>query len=993
MGRKSKLLLFAVLVLAFLAVPKDAVRAATFTDGIVLVTSSPFDSGWPAAHVVVPGVGTGDYEATATVRVWRDSESWAAGTGSGPRGVSVGFACKANPRCAGKSVNEWYGGTSFAADPYDFQTKSFRFTIPTAATGEQHVYGFMFSVNDGAEAELTSISLKKKDSSGNYTQSIAVPNFNLNSYAASGVAKEITTRWSSPWGWWGRGWVANINHGTAGDKQATNVLVFRSSSRNKTGYDRFHSEGITLTPGKRYILKSRMWPYMVYGDGVDGNKVQVALACAATTCGKRADGTNINVNDWMGSINVTARTSGFTDFVSTAIQIPATATASTWDVRIFVNDGSQVYFDSLLLYEEGKPTPLLNSDPYFDQHQPQTVNTNFPTDWAVSQYYGVAGETVAPWPRPLTWTLNSRIVCPTGRSLAKNVHVFHAKWPPNPLTWAYDTGSRTTFTAATTRAVTITSTDGSNNVYLGVEANHTITKDLWPSGTTQAYAELKPKGNPPHAAMTFARYFNPYTYMVQWTRSLPQGTYTVDFEPQPEHMDIICPAPSPTPTKTPTPTPTKTPTPTLVPTAACGLKTKGDANCDNLINEADYTIWKCQFKGGTSCGQPNNAADFDLSGGITVNDFEIWRRFSSTVNVTPTNSPTPTRTPTPTPSKTPTPTPTAAPGTSYYKVFLTSATYTGALGGLTGADQKCQTLANNAGLTGTYKAWLTDNNNNAKDRIQPAAAKPYRLVDGTTVIANSLADLIDGTIANPINKTEAGTVVSRTVPYVWTGTAPGGTKTVDSQGSTANCTNWTIGTNAVNGGIGDFSKTTRNWTDPPVWTVCNSQYSLYCFQTADTRPGCTTSTDCATGETCSEGQCVTTDSPRIAGLKQQMSQEESVAVSNISLVYSTAYNWPDGCIGCATAGTMCTQVITPGYKTVLKALHPTQAGNCIYKQYNTASNNTTGCTPAVGGKATASCNYTCPSNTSCTLSCPNGFAKDLYGCTACQCLPGGSAVM
>src|SRR5215212_6677746 len=41
-------------------------------------------------------------------------------------------------------------------------------------------------------------------------------------------------------------------------------------------------------------------------------------------------------------------------------------------------------------------------------------------------------------------------------------------------------------------------------------------------------------------------------------------------------------------------------------------------------------------------------------------------------------------------------------------VFLSSITYDGNLGGLSGADAKCQGLAAVAGLPGIYKAWLSD---------------------------------------------------------------------------------------------------------------------------------------------------------------------------------------------------------------------------------------------------------------------------------------------
>ena len=41
-------------------------------------------------------------------------------------------------------------------------------------------------------------------------------------------------------------------------------------------------------------------------------------------------------------------------------------------------------------------------------------------------------------------------------------------------------------------------------------------------------------------------------------------------------------------------------------------------------------------------------------------------------------------------------------------VFVSSATFTGGLGGVPAADQTCSDLAVAAGLVGTYRAWLSD---------------------------------------------------------------------------------------------------------------------------------------------------------------------------------------------------------------------------------------------------------------------------------------------
>jgi len=87
-------------------------------------------------------------------------------------------------------------------------------------------------------------------------------------------------------------------------------------------------------------------------------------------------------------------------------------------------------------------------------------------------------------------------------------------------------------------------------------------------------------------------------------------------------------------------------------------------------------------------------------------------------------------------------------------IFVTSAVYSGNLGGLAGADSDCQTLAAAANLTGTYKAWLSDGTATAAARLTHSSGT-YVLVDGTAV-ASGWTQLASGALLNPIDKTERG---------------------------------------------------------------------------------------------------------------------------------------------------------------------------------------------------------------------------------------------
>lgn len=52
----------------------------------------------------------------------------------------------------------------------------------------------------------------------------------------------------------------------------------------------------------------------------------------------------------------------------------------------------------------------------------------------------------------------------------------------------------------------------------------------------------------------------------------------------------------------------------------CQDKNLGDINCDKVINNADYDIWKNEFVSGQ-----NTTSDLDSSGSVDLLDYEIWR--------------------------------------------------------------------------------------------------------------------------------------------------------------------------------------------------------------------------------------------------------------------------------------------------------------------------------------------------------------------------------
>lgn len=158
------------------------------------------------------------------------------------------------------------------------------------------------------------------------------------------------------------------------------------------------------------------------------------------------------------------------------------------------------------------------------------------------------------------------------------------------------------------------------------------------------------------------------------------------------------------------------------------------------------------------------------------------------------------------------------------RVFLTSTTQDGNLGGLDGADAICQNLALAASLPGAYRAWLSDDAQSPATRFSQSNG-PYHLLNGVA-IASSWADLTDGTLAAPITLAENGATFDDLGFRAWTNTRANG-----SGGGVQdeNCAGWTSSANGSDGDEGQVTATNENWTDFASGT-CNNLFHLYCFQ-------------------------------------------------------------------------------------------------------------------------------------------------------------------
>jgi cysteine-rich repeat protein len=159
------------------------------------------------------------------------------------------------------------------------------------------------------------------------------------------------------------------------------------------------------------------------------------------------------------------------------------------------------------------------------------------------------------------------------------------------------------------------------------------------------------------------------------------------------------------------------------------------------------------------------------------------------------------------------------------RVFVTSGTFTGALGGLVEADNQCVKLAMAAKLPGVYMAWLSDGMMSPATRfgLGEGYSGWFVLVNGE-VVAEGWGDLVDGDLKVAIDVDERG--VGMVKDTVWTNTS------TDGLSASSHCNSWSSEEGADKGAQGDATKSGGAWTsDPNNQSVsCNQMVRLYCFQ-------------------------------------------------------------------------------------------------------------------------------------------------------------------
>ena len=182
-------------------------------------------------------------------------------------------------------------------------------------------------------------------------------------------------------------------------------------------------------------------------------------------------------------------------------------------------------------------------------------------------------------------------------------------------------------------------------------------------------------------------------------------------------------------------------------------------------------------------------------------------------------------------------------------VFVTSVTGNGNLGswadaggktGIDAGDAICEARADAAGLNGTFKAWLSDDNNDAYCRIHnltgkksdncgqtilPVAAGPWVRTDGFPFGETIDQLLNNGKVYAPVRYDEFGHIGSIKVYY--TNTDING---VLSTSYASPCSNWHSSTQDIIF-MGHSDITSYSWTAVSSFYGCDWDVSLLCFQT------------------------------------------------------------------------------------------------------------------------------------------------------------------
>jgi hypothetical protein len=159
------------------------------------------------------------------------------------------------------------------------------------------------------------------------------------------------------------------------------------------------------------------------------------------------------------------------------------------------------------------------------------------------------------------------------------------------------------------------------------------------------------------------------------------------------------------------------------------------------------------------------------------------------------------------------------------RVFVTSSTHTGSMGGMTGTNTICATRAGEVSFpsASTYRSLLSSRTVNAFDAIDWRTGR-FENTRGD-IIANNLDELMSGTILNPI-LTETGDISFNSV-RTFKSTGWGAPVSPASASSGNSCVDYTsTAGNHIGNGVPTLL---TNWLTSVGTVACTQLMSLYCY--------------------------------------------------------------------------------------------------------------------------------------------------------------------
>jgi hypothetical protein len=167
--------------------------------------------------------------------------------------------------------------------------------------------------------------------------------------------------------------------------------------------------------------------------------------------------------------------------------------------------------------------------------------------------------------------------------------------------------------------------------------------------------------------------------------------------------------------------------------------------------------------------------------------------------------------------------------TALHRAFVTDGAFAPDFGGIAGADSLCQTEADAVKLGGSWLAWIADDTGDPVSRFDHSGA--YVRLDGV-LVAGNFDELVSGTLENAITSTPSGEYLP--IGAAWTNVAIGGhAPGPEAPLANASCANWTSRDISLQGGIGQYNFSSREWTFLGTDT-CDADADhpnhLYCFE-------------------------------------------------------------------------------------------------------------------------------------------------------------------